>query len=141
MALYSNGKLVDSNLIFSEAQALPNNTSANSTNAVHFGACRSGKLEINVVAATAISIESDTSKALTIKVEYGTTSSPSSVLYDTLYTRTASGSDITFAAGDIICQYVIPRSLAAAYDYCELVYTTSDNESSEKVDAFIAIIT
>lgn len=140
MALFSNGKLIDQNLIFSEAQTLPNNTSANSTNTLAIPAVKSGSLQVNVVAATAISIESDTGKALTIKIEYGTTSTPSTSIYDVLYTRTASGSDITFAAGDIICQYTIPTEKAAAYDYCELVYTTTGDESSEKVDAFIAII-
>jgi hypothetical protein len=129
MALYSNGKMVDQNLILSQAQTLPNNTSVDSTNAVNFSGCRNGKLQVNVIASTAISIESDTGKVLTIAIQYGATSTPATSLYDVLYTRTASGSDITFAAGDIICQYMIPADKAAAYDYCELVYTTTGTKA------------
>lgn len=139
MAIYANGKMIDSDLVFSEAQTLPNTTSVDSTNAVWFGAARSNKLQVNVVASTAISIAN--SKALTIAIQYGTTSTPDTSLYDVLYTRTASGDAVTFDAGDIICQYTIPGDKAAAYDYCELVYTTTADESSETVDAFITIVT
>ena len=137
MALFANGKLVDQNLIFSQAQTLPNNTSANSTNVVYFAGCRNGKLQVNVVAATDITIAN--TKVLTVNIEYGTTTTPATKLKDVLYTETAGVPTITYAAGDTICQYTIPADKAAAYDYCELVYTTTDDESSEKVDAFIAI--
>lgn len=131
--------MIDADLIFSEAQTLPNNTSVDSTNAVYFTGGTSGKMQVNVVASSAISIANG--KALTIAIQYGTTSTPATSLYDVLYTRTASGGAVTFSAGDIICQYTIPPEQAAAYDYCELVYTTTADESSETVDAFITIIT
>lgn len=139
MAIYANGKIIDQNLIFSEAQTLPNNTSVNSTNVVYFGGAKSGKLQVNVVAATAISIANN--KVLTVNIEYGTTSTPTDKLNDVIYTETAGVGKIAYAAGDTICQYTIPADKAAAYSYAELVYTTTDDESSEKVDAFIAIIT
>lgn len=139
MAMYSNGKLVDSSLVFSEGQTLPNSTSVNSTNAVYFGGAQSGKLVVNVAASTAISIADG--KSLTIKIEYGTNSTPTSVLHDTIYSHTASGSPDAWAAGDLICQYTIPADKAATYSYAELVYTTTASEVSEKLDAWISIVT
>lgn len=140
MALYSKGKLIDSNLIFSSAQVLPNNTSVDSTNAVHFTGCRNGKLQVNVVASTDFVLINN--KALTIAIQYGTTSTPATSLYDVLYTQTAGVDTVVFTAGDTICQYTIPAENAAAYDYCELVYTTTATDlTSDTLDAFIAIIT
>jgi hypothetical protein len=140
MAMYSNGKLVDSSLVFSEGQTLPNSgTSVNSTNAVYFGGAQSGKLVVNVAASTNISIANG--QGLTIKIEYGTTSTPTSVLHDTIYSHTASGSADTWAAGDLICQYTIPADKAATYSYAELVYTTTASEAGEKLDAWISIVT
>ena len=137
MAMFSRGKLVDANLILSEAQTLPNNTSADSTNSVKFIGSKTGLMQINVVAATAISI-ADT-KQLKIVAAYGTTSSPTTSLYDVIYDRTASGSAVTFAQGDLIASYTIPQDKAGTYNYVKLTYTTTADESSEKVDAFITI--
>jgi hypothetical protein len=141
MALFANGKMIDSNLVFSEAQLIDNATGGlDSTNTVHFVGCRNGKLQVNVVAATDISIANG--QSFTIAIQYGTTASPTTSLYDVLYTRTGSGSAVTHSAGDKIAQYMIPADRAAAYDYAKLVYTTSADEgNTEKVDAFINIIT
>lgn len=143
MAMFLNGKATDSSLVFSEAQILDDATSGlNSTNAVYFVGGRSGKLQVNVAAASsAFSIAQN--QSLKIEIEYGTSSSPSTSLRDVIYEYKNTTGAEAFTQGQLFCQYTIPSDLAAAYDYCELVYTTSADEgnANEKVDAWISIIT
>ena len=137
MAYKNRSYVVDQNLILSSAQALPNNTSADSTNVVDFGGNSGGLAKIVVKANTNISIANG--KALTITASYGSTSTPTDTLDKVLFTKTASGGAFSYVAGDTIVEEIIPDSLPDNYRYLKLTYTTTDNESTEKVDAYVVM--
>lgn len=140
MAIYANGKFVDNNLIFSTAQGSLNvGADVPSTNVVNFVNPANGKLQVNVVAATAFTIEA--SKYFTVNIVYGTTTSPTASLNEVLFTLTPSGAAKVYAAGDIICQYTIPSDLADAFSHAKLVYKCNNSTAPGSVDAFIAVIT
>ena len=100
MAYKNRSYVVDQNLILSSAQALPSNTSADSTNVVDFGGNSGGLAKIVVKANTNIAIANE--KALTITASYGSTSTPTDTLDKVLFTKTVSGDALTYAAGDTI---------------------------------------
>ena len=137
MGYKNRAYVVDENLILSKAQALPNAGNVDSTNVVKYGGNSLGYAKIVVKAHNAISI-ADT-KALTIVAKYGSTNTPTDTLNKVLYTATAGSSGISFAAGDTICEEIIPDSLPDNYKYVKLTYTTTANESTETVDAFITM--
>ena len=142
MAIYSNGKLVDSSLIFSAAQILDDATAGlDSTNTVYFGGGKSNKLQVNVAVASAtFSIAQN--ESLTIAIQYGTNSSPTTSLRDMIYTyKNTAGAEAT-AQGTLLCQYTIPGDKVANYDYAKLVYTTSADEgdTNDALDAWISIV-
>jgi len=120
------------------AQALPNATDSDYS-AIYFGHSTSGRLMIQVVANTAISI-ADT-KALTLVALFGATSSPTDQLDGAvMMSVTASGSAKTWAAGDTIAEMVIPPDISDTYKYVKVKATTTANESSEKIDIFVVML-
>ena len=129
--------VIDESLVLSKAQALPNAASGDSTNVVKYGGNSLGYAKIVVKAHSAVSIAKD--KALTIVASYGATSTPTDTLSKVLYTATAGTGGITFAPGDTICEEIIPDSLPDDYRYVKLTYTTTDNESSDTVDAYVVM--
>jgi len=136
MGYKNRAYVIDESLVLSKAQALPNATSANS-NVVKYGGNSLGYAKIVVKAHSAVSIAKD--KALTIVASYGATSTPTDTLSKVLYTATAGTGGITFAPGDTICEEIIPDSLPDDYRYVKLTYTTTDNESSDTVDAYVVM--
>ncbi len=137
MAYKNRSYVVDQNLILSSAQALPNNTSADSTNVVDYGGNSGGLAKIVVKANTDIAIANG--KALTITASYGSTSTPTDTLDKVLFTKTAAPTGFSYAAGDTIVEEIIPDSLPDNYRFLKLTYTTTANESSEKVDAYVVM--
>ena len=138
MAYKNRSYVVDQNLILSSAQALPNNTSADSTNVVDYGGNSGGLAKIVVKANTNIAI--DNGKALTITASYGSTSTPADTLDKVLFTKTAAvPAGFTYAAGDTIVEEIIPDSLPDNYRFLDLTYTTTDDQSAEKVDAYVVM--
>lgn len=137
MGYKNRAYVIDENLILSKAQALPNATSGDSTNVVKYGGNSLGYMKIVVKAHSAVSI-ADT-KALTIVAKYGSTNTPTDTLNKVLYTATASGSAIAFAPGETICEEIIPDSLPDDYKYVKLTYTTTANESTDTVDAYVVM--
>lgn len=138
MAYKNRSYVVDQKLILSSAQALPNNTAADSTNVVDFGGNSGGLAKIVVKANTDIAIANG--KALTIAASYGSTSTPTDTLDKVLFTKTAAvPAGFTYAAGDTIVEEIIPDSLPDNYRFLKLTYTTTDDESSEKVDAYVVM--
>jgi len=136
----------------SDAQTLPNATAVDSTNMVYVGDNTNGKLWIDVYANTAISIANtfvlhidlqgftaDTAASATAPFSTaGAVLANTTPLYRIL-SITASGGATVFAAGDLMTQCAIPEDLFAllSYDFVQLVYTTTANESAETVDAFV----
>ena len=137
MAYKNRSYVVDQKLILSSAQALPNNTSADSTNVVDFGGNSGGLAKIVVKANTNIAV-ANTYK-LTIVASYGSTSTPTDTLDKVIFTKTAAGASFSYAAGDTIVEEIIPDSLPDNYRFLKLTYTTTGNESTEKVDAYVVM--
>jgi len=138
MGYKNRAYVIDNNLILSKNQALPAASgNVDSTNVVNYGGNSLGYAKIVVKAHDTITIANG--KALTIVASYGATSSPTDTLNKVLYTATAGSSGISFAAGDTICEEIIPDSLPDNYKYVKLTYTTTANESTETVDAFITM--
>lgn len=137
MAYKNRSYVVDQNLILSSAQALPNTDSADSTNVVDYGGNSGGLAKIVVKANTDIAIANG--KALTITASYGSTSTPTDTLDKVLFTKTAAAAGFSYAAGDTIVEEIIPDSLPDNYRFLKLSYTTTADESSEKVDAYVVM--
>ena len=137
MAYKNRSYVVDQKLILSSAQALPNNTAADSTNVVDYGGNSGGLAKIVVKANTDINIANE--KALTITASYGSTSTPTDTLDKVLFTKTAAAAGFSYAAGDTIVEEIIPDSLPDNYRFLKLTYTTTDDQSAEKVDAYVVM--
>ena len=137
MAYKNRSYVVDQKLILSSAQALPNKKAADSTNVVDFGGNSGGLAKIVVKANTDIAIANE--KALTITASYGSTSTPTDTLDKVIFTKTAGADGFSYAAGDTIVEEIIPDSLPDNYRFLKLTYTTTDNESTEKVDAYVVM--
>ena len=145
----------------SDAQTLPSTASEDSENMVYIGGPTGGQLWINVYANNAIVIV--TGKLFYIELEGWTSdvaanaTSPFSItnsgganhatgiLEDNahywLLHKTTGDAELQFDAGDLITQCAIPEDMfrLLGYDYVQLRYETDDNESSERVDAFVWI--
>ena len=137
MTYINRAYVIDQRLILSSGQALPNNNSADSTNVVDYKGNSLGLAKIVVKAKTAVAIANG--KLLTIVASYGSTTSPADTLEKVLFTQTAGVAGYSFAAGETICEEIIPDSLPANYRYLKLTYTTTDNESTETVDAYVVM--
>jgi len=137
MAYKNRSYVVDQKLILSSAQALPNNKSADSTNVVDYGGNSGGLAKIVVKANTDIAIANE--KALTITASYGSTSTPTDTLDKVIFTKTAGVEGFSYAAGDTIAEEIIPDSLPDNYRFLKLTYTTTADESTEKVDAYVVM--
>lgn len=137
MAYKNRSYVVDQNLILSSAQALPNNDAVASTNVVDYGGNSGGLAKIVVKANTDIAVAN--TFALTIVASYGSTSTPTDTLDKVIFTKTAGQAGFSYAAGDTIVEEIIPDSLPDNYRFLKLTYTTTGNESTEKVDAYVVM--
>ena len=134
MSYKNRAYVLDQSMILSTAQTLPSSgTSVDSTNTVLYGGNSAGKMKIVVKANTAVAIANG--QYLTIVASYGATSSPSDTLSKTLLYR----GNKTWAAGDTICEEIIPDSLPDTYKYVKLTYTTTASEAGELLDAFVVM--
>jgi len=113
-----------------DAQALPNATTVTSS-AFKFGKSQSG-VELVVSANTNISIAD--SKQLKVEILYDTADDGSFASSKVVYDVTASGSAVTFAVNDVISATVPDKAIET---WAKVKVTTTANESSEKIDAFI----
>ena len=137
MAYKNRSYVVDQKLILSSAQNLPNTDSVASTNVVDYGGNSGGLAKIVVKANTDIDIV-DTKK-LTITASYGSDSTPADTLDKVLFTKTADAAGFSYAAGDTIVEEIIPDSLPDNYRFLKLTYTTTADQSTEKVDAYVVM--
>ena len=141
-----NGHNIDQELILSEDQALPNNTSADSTNMVKVGGKTGQKLSILVYATTDIDVLS--AKVASIELQAFTADTAASAVSPIANAhvyglhKTADDGAIDLASGDLVCEIPIPETLFAENDYTwvQLVYSTDDNLSTMKVNAFVSVI-
>ena len=134
MAIYQKyGFAIDQ--ILSENQALPNATSGDSTNTIKLDAVADDGLHI-VVCAASTTVELASSATLEIRPTVGATEGTVTTVLPSILIKEGVQSDVSWAPGEMICQFNIPAKLIGSARYLKLTYVTSANESADKVEAF-----
>ena len=134
MAIYQKyGFAIDQ--ILSEDQALPNATTGDSTNTIKLDAVADDGLHI-VVCAASTTVELASGASLEIRPTIGVTDGAVTTVLPSILIKKGVQSDVSWAPGEMICQFNIPAKLIGSAKYLKLTYVTSANESAEKVEAF-----
>jgi len=134
MAIYEKyGFAIDQ--ILSENQALPNATSGDSTNTIELDAVADDGLHI-VVCAASTTVELASGASLEIRPTIGATEGTVTTVLPSILIKEGVQSDVSWAPGEMICQFNIPAKLIGSARYLKLTYVTSANESDDKVEAF-----
>lgn len=134
MAIYEKyGFAIDQ--ILSENQALPNATSGDSTNTIELDAVADDGLHI-VVCAASTTVELASSATLEIRPTVGATEGTVTTVLPSILIKEGVQSDVSWAPGEMICQFNIPAKLIGSARYLKLTYVTSADESADKVEAF-----
>jgi len=134
MAIYQKyGFAIDQ--ILSEDQALPNAKSGDSTNTIKLDAVADDGLHI-VVCAASTTVELASSATLEIRPTIGATDGTVTTVLPSILIKQGVQSDVSWAPGEMICQFNIPAKLIGSARYLKLTYVTSANESDDKVEAF-----
>ena len=134
MAIYQKyGFAIDQ--ILSENQALPNATSGDSTNTIKLDAVADDGLHI-VVCAASTTVELASSATLEIRPTVGATDGAVTTVLPSILIKEGVQSDVSWAPGEMICQFNIPAKLIGSARYLKLTYVTSADESADKVEAF-----
>ena len=134
MAIYEKyGFAIDQ--ILSENQALPNASSDDSTNTIKLDAVADDGLHI-VVCAASTTVELASSATLEIRPTIGATEGTVTTVLPSILIKEGVQSDVSWAPGEMICQFNIPAKLIGSARYLKLTYVTSANESDDKVEAF-----
>jgi hypothetical protein len=120
--------------ILSSDQALPNATSGDSTNTIKLDNTKGDDVHV-VVCAGSVTVELAGGNSLEIRPTVGTTSTCATVLPSILL-KEAVTTDVSWASGEMICQFVIPAALIGANRYLKLTYVTTADERADSVDAF-----
>jgi len=134
MAIYQKyGFAIDQ--ILSEDQELPNATSGDSTNTIKLDAVADDGLHI-VVCAASTTVELASSATLEIRPTIGATDGTVTTVLPSILIKEGIQSDVSWAPGEMICQFNIPAKLIGSARYLKLTYVTSADESDDKVEAF-----
>ncbi len=134
MAIYQKyGFAIDQ--ILSEDQALPNTTTGNSTNTIELNAVADDGLHI-VVCAASTTVELASEATLEIRPTIGVTDGAVTTVLPSILIKEGIQSDVSWAPGEMICQFNIPAKLIGSARYLKLTYVTSADESADKVEAF-----
>ena len=134
MAIYQKyGFAIDQ--ILSENEALPNTNSGDSTNTIKLDAVADDGLHI-VVCAASTTVELASSATLEIRPTIGATAGTVTTVLPSILIKQGVQSDVSWAPGEMICQFNIPAKLIGSARYLKLTYVTSADESDDKVEAF-----
>ena len=134
MAIYEKyGFAIDQ--ILSEDQALPNAASGDSTNTIKLDAVADDGLHI-VVCAASTTVELTSSATLEIRPTVGLTANAVTTVLPSILIKEGVQSDVSWAPGEMICQFNIPAKLIGSARYLKLTYVTSADEHADKVEAF-----
>ena len=136
MAIYQKyGFAIDQ--ILSENQALPNTTSGDSANTIKLDAVADDGLHIVVCAAsTTVELASGSGASLEIRPTIGATVGTVTNVLPSILIKEGGQSDVSWAPGEMICQFNIPAKLIGSAKYLKLNYVTSADKSTEKIEAF-----
>ena len=134
MAIYQKyGFAIDQ--ILSENQELPSATTGDSTNTIKLDAVADDGLHI-VVCAASTDVELVSTATLEIRPTVGLTANAVTTVLPSILIKESVQSDVSWAPGEMICQFNIPAKLIGSAKYLKLTYVTSANESDDKVEAF-----
>jgi len=135
MAIYQKyGFAIDQ--ILSEDQALPTYPQpGDSANTIKLDAVADDGLHI-VVCAASTTVELASDATLEIRPTVGLTANAVTTVLPSILITQGVQSDVSWASGEMICQFNIPAKLIGSARYLKLTYVTSANESAEKVEAF-----
>jgi len=134
MAIYQKyGFAIDQ--ILSEDQALPDAKSGDSTNTIKLDAVADDGLHI-VVCAASTTVELASEATLEIRPTIGVTDGAVTTVLPSILIKEGIQSDVSWAPGEMICQFNIPAKLIGSARYLKLTYVTSADESADKVEAF-----
>jgi len=134
MAIYQKyGFAIDQ--ILSEDQALPNAKSGDSTNTIELQTVADDGLHI-VVCAASTTVELASGATLEIRPTVGATNGAVTTVLPSILITQGVQSDVSWASGEMICQFNIPAKLIGSARYLKLTYVTSADESADKVEAF-----
>lgn len=123
--------------ILSADQALPNATAADSANVVKLNNTKGDNVHV-VVTAGSTAVTLATNATLEITPVVGITDVPT-VKLPSIFLKGGKQSVDSWASGDVIAQFPIPAAQIGNNRFLKLIYTTSANQSAEKVDAFIVL--
>ena len=134
MAIYQKyGFAIDQ--ILSEDQALPKATSGDSTNTIKLDAVADDGLHI-VICASSTTVELASGASLEIRPTVGATDGAVTTVLPSILIKDGVQSDVSWASGEMICQFNIPAKLIGSARYLKLTYITSADESADKIEAF-----
>ena len=158
MSKYYGKNIVGS---LSDAQALPNATNEPSDEMVYVGNKTNGALWINVYANIDITIGASDDLSIELEAFSADTAGSATVFFssDNAQGEIANGDgtdeagahfyllhrvggtdgELSFIAGDLMCQCAIPEDMlnAVGYDWVQLRYTVDKDESAHDIDAFV----
>lgn len=124
--------------VLSSNQALPAGTVGDSTNIATLNTTKGGDIRV-VVSAASTDVELASGESLEIRPTVGLTADAVTTVLPSILIKESVQTDVTWASGEVICEFNIPRSLIGANRYLKLTYVTSADEHLDKVDAFIAV--
>jgi len=134
MAIYQKyGFAIDQ--ILSEDQALPNAQPGDSTNIIELQTIADDGLHI-VVCAASTTVELASNATLEIRPTIGATDGTVTTVLPSILIKEGIQSDVSWAPGEMICQFNIPAKLIGSARYLKLTYVTSADEHADKVEAF-----
>lgn len=134
MAIYEKyGFAIDQ--ILSEDQALPNAQPGDSTNIIELQTIADDGLHI-VVCAASTTVELASGATLEIRPTIGVTDGAVTTVLPSILIKEGVQSDVSWAPGEMICQFNIPAKLIGSARYLKLTYITSADESADKIEAF-----
>lgn len=137
MAVYNKtGYAIDQ--VLSSDQALPAATAGDSTNIATLNTTKAGDIRV-VVCAGSTAVELAGGATLEIRPTVGLTAAAVTTVLPSILLTEAVTTDVTWASGEVMCEFNIPRSLIGANRYLKLTYVTSADEHEDKVDAFITV--
>ena len=115
MAIYEKyGFAIDQ--ILSEDQALPNATTGDSTNTIKLDAVADDGLHI-VVCAASTTVELVSGASLEIRPKIGATVDTVTNVLPSILIKEGGQSDVSWAPGEMICQFNIPAKLIGSAIY------------------------
>jgi len=124
--------------VLSADQNLPNIGAGDSTNIATLNTTKAGDIRV-VVCAGSTPVELAGGATLEIRPTVGLTAAAVTTILPSILIKESVQTDVTWASGEVICEFNIPRSLIGANRYLKLAYVTSADESADKVDAFITV--